>query len=183
MDARMQGRMHVNLHTYTLIKLVWRSTGGPQDNIFIAIIKEKLAYGPSQANIWLWVSSIIHPLRNMQEPNFSAMKQRLKKNSRKRKTVWAFTRPGGFRLINQTCSKCISGVPLWLCHWGVCAVSGLGICDLSPSGDGTAKSLIFPHKVPPGGWWSLCADKLTDRKIRQSLFVCLCVWVCVWADM
>lgn len=63
-------------HAQTLIELVWKSNRGPQDNIFIAIIKEKLAYGPPRANIWLWVSSIIHPLRNMWGPNFSAMKQK-----------------------------------------------------------------------------------------------------------
>lgn len=34
---------------------------------------------------------------------------------------------------------------------GGCAVSGLGICDLSQSRDGRTKSLIFPHKVPLEG--------------------------------
>lgn len=32
---------------------------------------------------------------------------------------------------------------------GWIVVSGLGMCDLSPSWDGRTKSLIFPHKLPP----------------------------------
>ena len=37
-------------------------------------------------------------------------------------------------------------------EWGLgvggSSVSGLGICDLSPSEDGRTKSLIFPYKTP-----------------------------------
>lgn len=62
-------------HAPTLIKLVLGSSRGPQDNIFIAIIK--VAYGSPQANIWLRVSSVINPRRNTLGPNFWAMKRGL----------------------------------------------------------------------------------------------------------
>lgn len=63
------GECTSNPHTHTsaptMIQLVLRSDGGPQENIFIAVIKEKLAYGPLQANIWLRVRSIMRPPWNM----------------------------------------------------------------------------------------------------------------------
>ena len=114
-------KTHTNLCTHgrTLIKLVWRRKRGPQDNIFIAIIKQKLAYDPPQANIWLWVSSIIHPLREYDGAKlFSNEAKPAERKRRKRKTVWAFTRLWGFSLINQTYCKCISVVMWWVCHWG-----------------------------------------------------------------